>query len=404
MSDLSLNPNNPSFQLCKRVFNRCQTIVFAKEESEAADGEVTVDHTQRVRENAFPALVGIGAMFAGIGQPLVTKPVGSVAIAQGRKARISTLDSADVSAVTSRRNTIDEQDTSKISFQSDSQYPPRRSRPTSASSAFSAILGDSNHFSVSLEDLSQGKAFSVSRYFKQAQQKINHTMRSTLVSHDANAPSQLLNGGGMDPVNMKAMAQSSVPMANALDTAPTTPTTPTTPGNGTGSPSLSACSDEVLGQSPPKRSISMDFKHYHDSKSIHREEADLVNNSSDSDDDEVYALAKLSLDDRRNLLRSNYFRSEMQFLLALVDIATRLVIVPKPARLSALHAELTLLNHNLPAEICMPLWCPATVDRPYHHRIVRISPTDAVVLNSAERVSCYFYMRKSKKWTKNCVL
>lgn len=385
MSDLSLNPNNPSFQLCKRVFNRCQTIVFAKEESEAADGEVTVDHTQRVRENAFPALVGIGAMFAGIGQPLVTKPVGSVAIAQGRKARISTLDSADVSAVTSRRNTIDEQDTSKISFQSDSQYPPRRSRPTSASSAFSAILGDSNHFSVSLEDLSQGKAFSVSRYFKQAQQKINHTMRSTLVSHDANAPSQLLNGGGMDPVNMKAMAQSSVPMANALDTAPTTPTTPTTPGNGTGSPSLSACSDEVLGQSPPKRSISMDFKHYHDSKSIHREEADLVNNSSDSDDDEVYALAKLSLDDRRNLLRSNYFRSEMQFLLALVDIATRLVIVPKPARLSALHAELTLLNHNLPAEICMPLWCPATVDRPYHHRIVRISPTDAVVLNSAER-------------------
>ncbi|CAO3642778.1 unnamed protein product [Mucor hiemalis] len=324
-------------------------------------------------------------MFAGIGQPLVTKPVGSVAIAQGRKARISTLDSADVSTATSRRNTIDEQDTSKISFQSDSQLPSRRSRPTSASSAFSAILGDSNHFSVSLEDLSQGKAFSVSRYFKQAQQKINHTMRSTLVSHDANAPSQLLNCGGMDPVNMKAMAQSSVPMAGTIDTAPSTPTTPTTPSNGTGSPSLSACSDEVLGQSPPKRSISLDFKNYHDSKLLQREEVDLVNNSSDSDDDEVYALAKLSLDDRRNLLRSNYFRSEMQFLLALVDIATRLVIVPKPARLSALHAELTLLNHNLPAEICLPLWCPATVDRPYHHRIVRISPTDAVVLNSAER-------------------
>ncbi|KAG1242347.1 hypothetical protein G6F68_016231 [Rhizopus microsporus] len=93
----------------------------------------------------------------------------------------------------------------------------------------------------------------------------------------------------------------------------------------------------------------------------------------------------MSIENRRNLLRSNYFRSEIQFVLTLLDIATRLVIVPKEARMSALHAELTLLNHNLPAEICLPLWCPATTDKPYHHRVVRISPSDAVVLNSAER-------------------
>ena len=80
----------------------------------------------------------------------------------------------------------------------------------------------------------------------------------------------------------------------------------------------------------------------------------------------------------------------MQFLLALVDIATRLVIVPKPARLSALRAELTLLNHNLPAEICVPLWCHATLENPSHHRVVRIPPQDAVVLNSADRVSIFF--------------
>jgi phosphatidylinositol 4-kinase len=88
------------------------------------------------------------------------------------------------------------------------------------------------------------------------------------------------------------------------------------------------------------------------------------------------------------LARRSYFHSEMQFLLALIDIATRLVIVPKPARLSALRAELTLLNHNLPAEICVPLWCKATVENPSHHRVVRIPPQDAVVLNSADRVCC----------------
>ncbi|KAI7889458.1 kinase-like domain-containing protein [Mucor mucedo] len=320
MSDLGSTPSHPSFQLCKRVFNQCQSIVFSEEEQGYA--------TQQVRENTFPALVGMGALLAGIGQPLATKPVGSVALAQGRKERPFTFP--DISF----RNSADIK--RKQSFQSDSQLQSNVS-----------ILRE-KHFTVSLEDLHRGKAFSVSRYLKQAQQKINNTVRSTLVSHDSDIPTQLLNGGGMDPVNMKAMAQSSVP-------------TPV---------------DDALGQSPPKRSYSMDY--------LPQTEDDIVN-SSESDDDEIYALAKLSLDDRRHLLRSNYFRSEMQFLLALVDIATRLVIVPKRARLSALHAELTLLNHNLPAEICMPLWCPATVDRPYHHRIVRISPTDAVVLNSAER-------------------
>lgn len=109
------------------------------------------------------------------------------------------------------------------------------------------------------------------------------------------------------------------------------------------------------------------------------------------------------------LLRSHYCRSEVRFLLILEDISNRLLVVPKPARVSALRAELTSLNHNLPAEICMPLWCGADhsheeggetssatplkgrLDRPRssrrraHSRIVRISPGDSVVLNSAER-------------------
>ena len=41
----------------------------------------------------------------------------------------------------------------------------------------------------------------------------------------------------------------------------------------------------------------------------------------------------------------------MRFLLLLEDISNRLLVVPKPARVSALRAELTSLNHNLPAEV-----------------------------------------------------
>jgi len=121
-------------------------------------------------------------------------------------------------------------------------------------------------------------------------------------------------------------------------------------------------------------------------------------------------LSMYGQDTQRTLLRSHYCRSEFRFLSALEDISTRLLVIPKPARLSALRAELTGLNHSLPAEVCMPLWCPADHshedggetrngssllgrrDREPdtrvrgHHRIVRISPGDSVVLNSAQKV------------------
>ena len=62
-------------------------------------------------------------------------------------------------------------------------------------------------------------------------------------------------------------------------------------------------------------------------------------------------LAAYSLDAQRQLLRSHYCRSEVRFLLLLEDISNRLLVIPKLARVSALRAELTSLNHNLPAEV-----------------------------------------------------
>lgn len=92
------------------------------------------------------------------------------------------------------------------------------------------------------------------------------------------------------------------------------------------------------------------------------------------------------------LLRSHYCRGEVQFLLTLEGISNRLLVVPKLARVSALRAELTNLNNKLPAEVCVPMWCPSSdkcspnsfLTQP-HHRIVRIPPGESVVLNSAER-------------------
>ncbi|KAK0248481.1 Phosphatidylinositol 4-kinase pik1alpha (PI4-kinase)(PtdIns-4-kinase) [Friedmanniomyces endolithicus] len=90
-------------------------------------------------------------------------------------------------------------------------------------------------------------------------------------------------------------------------------------------------------------------------------------------------------------LRQHYFRSQTQLLAALEGISTRLVSVPKPARLSALRAELALVAQDLPAEVDMPLICPASLvdgaaSQSVHHRIVRLNPAEATSLNSAEKV------------------
>lgn len=90
-----------------------------------------------------------------------------------------------------------------------------------------------------------------------------------------------------------------------------------------------------------------------------------------------------------------YYLAEMQFIMSLIDISSRLVSVARDNRLKALTAELALINHNLPASLCVPLWCNSDENclgkdgcstPKGHHRILRICPNDAVVLNSAERV------------------
>ena len=101
--------------------------------------------------------------------------------------------------------------------------------------------------------------------------------------------------------------------------------------------------------------------------------------------------ASMSHDQKVRLLRQHYFRTETQFLTALEGISSRLVSVPKQARLSALRAELALVAQDLPAEVDVPVICPPTLvdgtaSRSKHHRIVRLNPAEATSLNSAEKV------------------
>lgn len=89
-----------------------------------------------------------------------------------------------------------------------------------------------------------------------------------------------------------------------------------------------------------------------------------------------------------NIQSTHYYHAEMAFISALSEISERLCRIPKASRQKALQAELSLLNHNLPANICIPFLCRESLkgENASHSCILRICPTEAVVLNSAERV------------------
>ncbi|KAG2178170.1 hypothetical protein INT43_003423 [Umbelopsis isabellina] len=406
LSDCSQTPNSPSFKLCKRVFNKCQAIVFSDGSSAqialADSGSVRPEIlTNKVKENVAPALVGMAAMLAGIGQPLMTKKAGQIAIAQGRRNRALSITEPPPN-VLARRNTVngdgsesdnyDEQRSQRLELSPPVNSKPELSRnsslPSSPTKSSPGAIGTSHQFmsasqpdlpipkrhsfqfqhvtnSPSLEDLHRGKAFSVGRYLKHAQQKINRKINPAATS-SGSLPGTL---SVFDP-STTVLAKSTVPTISA-------PLSPSLSHN--------TSSEEILYHPHTPKQVHGHSPYSMSTESVASEGTEGNGSDSSDSDEEMSTLARLSIDHRRSLLKSNYFNSEMQFLLALVDIATRLVIVPKHARVSSLHAELTLLNHNLPAEICVPLWCPATMERPHHHRVVRISPSDAVVLNSAER-------------------
>lgn len=91
---------------------------------------------------------------------------------------------------------------------------------------------------------------------------------------------------------------------------------------------------------------------------------------------------------QQRTLYVNYARKETDFIMALQNVSFRLSQIPKEARLSALRAELSMINETiLPSEIDIPQLLPLTSHRnKRYHKILKLNVNEACVLNSAERV------------------
>lgn len=338
LHDLSSKPSSHAFQTCRRLYNKVQHIVFG-------GGEPL--RRPKIHENVLPVTVLSSLVLAGIGMPLLPGHAGPLAIAQARRPR--PIDESASDAVPTVHKQGQGQALGRSATVTGNTTRTARARPQTAG-------GDGDD-----------KEPPRRRSRKPADIVVNGAkVSSSTPNTPALAPSahsdRKTSGQGHASRNSLAIAMSSEGMHSSSSLpdrqrkpsrpALSLPATPGVPRRIAGDRELSRRHSQMLRPVTP---------------------------------------SSMSRSQKMRALRQNYFKHESQFLTALEGISNRLVSVPKPARLSALRAELGLIAQDLPAEVDIPLICPATLvdgsaSRSRHHRIVRLNPAEATSLNSAEKV------------------
>ncbi|KAH6578932.1 hypothetical protein BASA60_003469 [Batrachochytrium salamandrivorans] len=280
----------------------------------------------RIFSHIPPSIVGMGVILAGFGNPGIFKASSRMILTESRYPRtIDTLQDPDALAgYTSTPLSDDEDDNARTALRAPLPVPGSFLPGFMNLKLVSRIPTSS----PSLDELSKGSAFSFTNFVRKT---------TEIVSASFSGQSEV-----QSPVAINGSSPKKYPVIDM------------------GSLSLP----------PPSPGIAGGLHSTRRSSAV----------STDS------SQTALALREQSHLLSSHYFHSQIQFTMTLIDISDRLRAVPKSARQSMLVAELTLLNHNLPADVCIPFWCPADSVHSTHHRVVRVSPSDAVVLNSADRV------------------
>ncbi|KHE80668.1 hypothetical protein GE21DRAFT_1290562 [Neurospora crassa] len=325
LHDLSSNPQANAFKICQRVYNKVQHIVFGVSDSA---------RNEKITENALPVTVLGSFVLASIAAPFLPHWAGPLAVAQARKPRPQViepvLDATPVNAA-----------------------PPARAHTVTAGTTKSRRAKEARLTSSSDHQLQSNNSSPVAHRPKPKIKEPQPDSRPTSSGSSIRTPVDTKRPTPFDSNVLEArLSSSSLPLPTSNANSPGLVHRPTTPAL--------------------RPTTGVNRRHSHHVKT-------LLNQ------------ADMSRTQKMRLLKQNYFHCQTAFLTALEDISNRLVIVPKAARLSALRAELALIAQELPAEVDIPVICPPTLvngspSQSRHHRIVRLNPAEATVLNSAEKV------------------
>ncbi|KAJ2894153.1 uncharacterized protein MKZ38_007899 [Zalerion maritima] len=341
LRDLSPNPHGEGFQTCRRVYNKVQHIVFGLSDSARND---------KIKENVLPVTVLGSFMLASIGLPLLPQWAGPLAVAQARKP----------------------QPLGDTVHESNHQPQPHLQRQVVGTKPARAHTVSVASRPRKVKDGGRKGPTSTPDNPKKRKGKERKKEPTFIMSPPASSSSRPASAGstGRTPTVEQAPVPAHLEIkameANLSSTSLPLPEV-RTPKSDVQRPAT-----PVSAGIHPKTTEGIVRRHSHYVKTLIKQ-------------------GEMNMAQRKRLLMQNYFRSETQFLTALEDISNRLVIVPKPARLSALRAELALIAQDLPAEVDIPVICPPNLvggspGRSRHHRIVRLNPAESTVLNSAEKV------------------
>lgn len=453
LSDLSVNPSTVSFATCRRLYNRAQHIIFSDALLESSIEACQSRRKLRV-QRVGPALVGIGVAIAAVAQPELAAFQGQVAIEEGRKTQgLASIDYAREESIAATLSASDESDeeSGRKARLTKSRVPSSQGKANGASQTSENHYGRVTAMHSARKQTPKSSSIAPVSYLPGAPLPLappSGASTSPYLRRGSDLPLRHMNMKRSNsaspsppdsgyPIDQPGHSHS---MVN-LSTSPFSKDRPTSKNGRVSSDSLNvnvksfkSGKKPLLLEGQASRSAGYRGQNFGPRANKARELASHASPRLVSSTPSLhpYASSTSSLSQARLeagdtlppevlslLLRSYACRSQLDLLTSLQDIATRLIVVPRLARLSALRAELTVLNHGLPRGCCLCLGCsgqgtgslvsadsqdltspgsslanrfkslftksePASLRRS-HHRIVRISPSESVVLNSADR-------------------
>ncbi|OBA22191.1 kinase-like protein [Metschnikowia bicuspidata var. bicuspidata NRRL YB-4993] len=340
--ELKDSPNSYSFQIVRNIVNKLQNVLF----------NPLMRVTAEFYENLQPALILCGAIAASLGSPRIHEYIKPLILAQAKQRKSFVFKLANFQKSLTKNLTLKNQKSVNeiISTHSDEEDSrmntkvsgthTRHSESFASDKRTSTQLMTSEDSGVNTSDEEEQESI---RIKKRTNLKKLRTSESILLLQDMETKFDV--GNILKKSKRPSVQQHishSMPNLNDPET-----------------------SNKILGSSEPNLIISR--------------RTDIISQSK--------SLTLGEKADPGRLLRINYSKNVTEFILALQNISLRLSQLPKETRLSALRAELSIINDTLlPSEIDIPQLLPITSSRNKFHKLLKLSVNEACVLNSAERV------------------
>lgn len=375
LTDLATEPSSYGFQVARRVINNLQFVLF---NSSRTDKE-----NEKIHENVSPALIFCSTILSTIALPQLNEYSRSLIKSQGKKQKSYVFKLAKntmrnlTKNITMKNTLANRKHFSQFSNNSDLGMPenmeildvttskdnmsfkkPKQKLPKTLNFDMIDDVG---------EKLLQERASNITNTFRRKSKTIDHSYVHKIYKHENQSES-----------NWDDEFTSSMPNLHSYSRHDST----TSLGSFDSKKYMKDSDDANLGN---KDKVNVSTCSPSKSHRLSHHGANFYN----------LEPSQLPTTKKIKLLKANYFRCEIQFAIALESISMRLAQVPTDARLSALRAELSLINRDLPAEVDIPILLPQN-KKGKLHKLVNIAANEAQVLKSAEKVPFLLFIEYLK--------